>query len=62
MTNRNINTLRSLVETGLYAIAFMSLVRRIGPRRIVRIAALATEGYVDNARRGRRRVPRKKRL
>ena len=55
MTNRRINALRSLVETGLQAVAFISLVRRIGPRRIGRIAALATEGYLAKARRGPRR-------
>jgi hypothetical protein len=55
MTNRRINALRSLVETGLRAVALISLVRRIGPRRIGRIAAFATEGYLAKASRGRRR-------
>ena len=55
MHKRRINTLRSAVETGLQAVALISLVRRIGPRRIGRIAALATEAYVANSRRGRRR-------
>jgi hypothetical protein len=55
MSKRRINALRSLVEPGLQAVAFISVVRRIGPRRIGRIAALATEGYLANARRGRRR-------
>jgi cation diffusion facilitator family transporter len=54
MHKRRINTLRSAVETGLQAVALVSLVRRIGPRRIGRIA-LATEAYVANSRRGRRR-------
>ena len=55
MSKRRINALRSLIESGLQAVAFISLVRRIGPRRIGRIAALATERYIANASRGRRR-------
>jgi hypothetical protein len=55
MNKRRISALRSLVEPGLQAVAFISVVRRIGPRRIGRIVALATEGYLANARRGRRR-------
>jgi hypothetical protein len=55
MTSRRINALRSLVETGFQAVAFISLVRRIGPRRIGRIAVLASEGYLAKGRRGRRR-------
>jgi len=58
MTNRRIAALRSLVKTGLQAVALVSLVRRIGPRRFGRIAALATEGYFADARRGRRRRDR----
>jgi hypothetical protein len=54
MTNPRHPVLRSLVESGLLAVALVSLVRRIGPRRVGRIAALATEGYFANARRGRR--------
>jgi hypothetical protein len=54
VTNRRISAVRSLVETGIQAVAFISLVRRIGPRRIGRIAALATEGYLAEASRGRR--------
>ena len=55
MTNRRFTAVRSLVETGLQAVSFISRVRRIGPRRFGRIAALATEGYLADARRGRRR-------
>jgi hypothetical protein len=55
MTNRPINALRSLVETGLQTFALVSLVRKIGPRRIGRVAALAAEGYLAHAGRGRRR-------
>jgi hypothetical protein len=51
MTNRRINTLRSLVGTGMHAVALIQLVRRIGPRRIGRIAALATEGYLAKAKK-----------
>ncbi len=54
MTNRRINTLRSLVETGLQALAFVSLARKIGPRRIGRVATLAAEGYLAHPNRGRR--------
>jgi hypothetical protein len=55
MSKRRINALRSLVEPGLQAVAFISLVRRIGPRRTGRIAALTTKGYLATASRGRRR-------
>lgn len=54
MTNRRIDLLRPLAETGLQAVALISLVRRIGPRRVGRIAALAGEGYLAKARRTRR--------
>ena len=53
MTNRRIKTLRSLVETGLQALAFVSLARKLGPRRIGRVAVLAAEGYLAHPR-GRR--------
>ena len=55
MKNRRIATLGSLAKTGLQMAAVISLARKIGPKRIGRIAALATEGYLANARRGRRR-------
>jgi len=55
MSNRRTTTLRTLLEAGLQATAFVSLIRRIGPRRIARIAALATEGYLADAGRSRRR-------
>jgi hypothetical protein len=54
MTKRRINTFRSLAETGLQVVALVSVVRRVGPRRIGRIAALAGEAYLAKARRGRR--------
>jgi hypothetical protein len=55
MTNRRFTALRSLLMPALQAVALISLVRRIGPRRFGRVAALATEGYLANASRGRRR-------
>jgi len=55
MTNRRITALRSLVKAAWQAVALISLVRRIGPRRFGRIAALATEGYLAKSSRGRRR-------
>ena len=54
MTKRRINTLRSLAGTVLQVVAFASLVRKVGPKRIGRIAALATEGYLTKESRGRR--------
>jgi hypothetical protein len=53
MTNPRTETLRSLVVTGLQLTALVSLARKIGPKRIGRVAALATEGYLANAKRGR---------
>jgi len=55
MTSRRFTALRSPVEAALQPVALISLVPRIGPRRIGSIAALATEGYIANASRGRRR-------
>jgi hypothetical protein len=55
MSKLRINAFRPLVVIGLQAIALILLVRRIGPRRIGRIAGLATEGYLAKAGRGRRR-------
>jgi hypothetical protein len=55
MNKRRIDALRSLVETGLKAVVFTSLVRRIGARRLGRIAAFAGEGYLAKAGRSRRR-------
>ena len=55
MINRRFTALRSLVKTGLQTVALISLARRIGPRRFGRIAALASEGYLAKASRGRRR-------
>jgi hypothetical protein len=46
---------RRMFETALNTLALASLMRRIGPRRLVRVAALATEGYLGESSRGRRR-------
>jgi hypothetical protein len=47
---------KRIVETAVNALAFASLVRWIGPRRLVRVAALATEGALGEAgRRAHRR-------
>jgi len=51
---RRMHTARTIVETSLNAIALASLARRIGPKRLVRVAALATGGYLDRTARGRR--------
>ncbi|HEY5100097.1 MAG TPA: hypothetical protein VII54_08600 [Gaiellaceae bacterium] len=50
--------LKRIIQTGVNTIALASLVRRVGPKRLVRVAALATEGYLGEAGRDRRR-PRK---
>ena len=51
---------RLIAEAGLNALALASLARRVGPRRLVRVAALATEGYLGyvggNGSRRRRRA------
>jgi hypothetical protein len=58
MKKRRVETLRSLVGTGLQVAAVISLVRRIGPKRIGRMAALATEGYLAHVRPRRRYLGR----
>jgi hypothetical protein len=55
MTNRRFTALRSLIKASVQAVTLISLVQRIGPRRFGRIAALATEGYLAKASRGRQR-------
>ena len=54
MTKRRINTVRSLAGTVVQVAALISVVRKVGPKRIGRLAALATEGYLARATRGRR--------
>lgn len=46
---------KRIVETGLNTLALASLVRRIGARKLVRVAALATEGYLGKIARHQRR-------
>ncbi len=41
-----------MIATALNAVALVSVGRMIGPRRIARVAALATEGYLTRQRRG----------
>jgi len=55
MKRRRTNRLGSMIATALNALAVVSVARKIGPRRIVRVAALATEGYLTQLRRGRSR-------
>ena len=55
MTDRQNHRLGSTVSTVLRALAVVSVVRRIGPKRIGRVAALATEGYLTERRRSRSR-------
>ena len=54
MTRPRIRSLGSLLGTSLRTFAFVSLARKLGPRRIARVAALATEGYFARATRSRR--------
>jgi hypothetical protein len=42
MHHEKLHALRGVLETSLQVLAFASLVRRIGPRRAVRVAAAAT--------------------
>jgi len=53
MKRRLTKSVGSTVGTALKAFALVSLARSVGPRRIGRLAALATTGYL--ARLGRRR-------
>jgi hypothetical protein len=55
MKRRRANRHSSLIATALNALALVSVARTIGPRRVARVAALATEGYLTRLRRGRRR-------
>jgi len=48
-------SLKRIVQTGVNTIGLASLMRRVGPRRLVRVAALATEGYLGESSRDRRR-------
>jgi hypothetical protein len=44
--------LGSAIATALQALALVSVARKVGPRRIGRVAALATAGYLTQLRRG----------
>jgi hypothetical protein len=55
MKRQRTNRFGSMVATALNAFALVSVTRILGPRRIARIAALATEGYLTRPRRGRQR-------
>jgi hypothetical protein len=52
MTRRRNHNLGSTIATAIKALALVSVVRRIGPRRIGHVAALATAGYLSQLRRG----------
>jgi hypothetical protein len=55
MKRQRTNRLGSMIATAVNALALVSVARMIGPRRIARVAALATEGYLTRLRRGRPR-------
>jgi hypothetical protein len=55
MTRQQTRRFGSTMATALKAFAFVSLARRIGLRRVGRVAALATEGYLAHLSRERRR-------
>ncbi len=55
MKRQRTNRLGSITATALNALALVSVARMIGPRRIARVATLATEGYLTRLRRGRPR-------
>ena len=55
MKRQRTNRLASMIATAVNALALVSVARMIGPRRIARVAALATEGYLTRMGRGRSR-------
>jgi hypothetical protein len=54
MKEHRTHRLRSTIPLALKALALVSVARTIGPKRIGRVAALATEGYFAHRRDGRR--------
>jgi hypothetical protein len=52
MTGRRNHKLGSTIGTAMKVLALVSVARRIGPRRIGHVAALATAGYLSQLRRG----------
>jgi len=55
MKRQRTNRLGSMIAAALNALALVSVARMIGPKRMARVAALATEGYFTRLRRGRPR-------
>ena len=51
MTHRRNHKLASTIATTMKVVALVSVARRIGPRRIGHVAALATAGYLSQLRR-----------
>src|SRR3954469_14464542 len=52
MKRQRTNRRGSMIATALNALALVSVARTIGPKRMARVAALATEGYFTQLRRG----------
>jgi hypothetical protein len=60
-SRRRHRTAKTIAMTGVNILALASLARRIGPKRVVRLAALATEGYLGEVgRHGPHRTGRAK--
>jgi hypothetical protein len=55
MAAQRAHRLGSMITNALKAYALVSVVRSVGARRLGRLAALATDGYLIRRRRGRRR-------
>jgi hypothetical protein len=47
MNHTKLHVVKGILETSLQVLALASLVHRIGPRRAVRVAAVATEAYFE---------------
>ena len=47
MQHSKLHVVKAILETSLQVFALASLVHRIGPRRAVRVAAVATEAYLS---------------
>ena len=54
MTRRQNHKLGSTIATAMKVLALVSVARRIGPRRIGHVAALASVGYLTQLRRAAR--------
>jgi hypothetical protein len=55
MKRQRTKRLGSMIAAALNALALVSVARMIGPKRMARVAALATEAYFTRLRRGRPR-------